>query len=77
MSSLRTELSLSAAHPSSIRCDALVLASRSVDGKAELVGELDLPRAVATSVNTTLAALGAGGVPGEVITLTNVAKVAA
>ncbi len=77
MSSLRTELSLSAAHPSSIRCDALVLASRSVDGKAELVGELDLPRTVSTSINKTLAAVGAGGTAGEVITLSDVAKVTA
>ncbi len=77
MSPLRTVLSLSAARPSSIRCDALVLASRSVDGKAELVGELGLPRAVSAAINDTLSALGAGGSAGEVITLSGVAKVSA
>ncbi|MGB3827565.1 MAG: leucyl aminopeptidase [Ornithinimicrobium sp.] len=77
MSSLRTALSLSAARPASIRCDALVLASRSVDGHAELVADLELPRAVTSAVNDTLAALGAGGSADEVITLTGVAKVTA
>ncbi|MGC1208447.1 MAG: leucyl aminopeptidase [Ornithinimicrobium sp.] len=77
MSSLRTELSLSAARPASIRCDALVLASRAVDGQAELVGDLDLPRVVTSAINDTLSALGAGGSAGEVITLSGVAKVTA
>ncbi len=77
MSSLRTALSLSTARPTSIRCDALVLGSRSFDGKAELVADLDLPRAVGSALNETLTAVGATGSAGEVITLHGVAKVTA
>ncbi len=73
----QTTLSFTATRPTSIACDALVLASRAVAGQAQLVDETDLPRAVVTSINDALKALGAEGSADEVVKLNAVGKVVA
>ena len=77
MSTPRTALSISDGHPATLTCDALVLASVSVKGQAQLVDGIDLPRGVAASINETLVAVGAQGSADEVIRIANVTKVKA
>lgn len=77
MSSARPAVSLSAARPASIRCDALVLASASIEGSAQVVDGTELPRGVLSAINDTLLALGAAGSADEVIKLSGVAKITA
>lgn len=77
MSTPRTALSVSDGHPATLASDALVLASVSVKGQAQLVDGIDLPRGVAASINATLLALGAQGSADEVIRVASVAKIKA
>ncbi len=73
----RTALSVSDGHPATLTCDALVLASVSVKGQAQLLDGIDLPRGVVNSINKTLVAMGAQGSADEVIRVAGVAKVRA
>ncbi|MGB7449952.1 MAG: leucyl aminopeptidase [Ornithinimicrobium sp.] len=77
MPTKRTAVSVTSARPSSVRADALVLASRSVDGVAELVGTSTLPRGVSSAVSDALSVWGAEGWADEVVRLTDIDKVAA
>ncbi len=77
MSTPNTALSFSIGHPATVTCDALVLASVSVKGQAQLVEGIDLPRGVAASINKTLITVGAQGSADEIIRVADVAKVSA
>jgi len=77
MPTKRTAVSVTSARASSVRADALVLATRSVDGTAELVEVAHLPRAVTGAVSQALAVWGAEGRADEVVRLTEIGKVSA
>ncbi|MGB5952096.1 MAG: leucyl aminopeptidase [Ornithinimicrobium sp.] len=77
MSNPGTVLSFSSNRATSIRCDVLVLAAISRQGKAVLHDDIDLPRGVRASIDASLIALGADGSPEELVQLTAVDKVAA
>jgi len=77
MPTKRTAVSVTSARPSSVQADALVLATRSVDGVAELVEGTPVPRAVASAVGQALKVWGAEGRADEVVRLTQVDKVIA
>lgn len=77
MSTSHAAISVSDGHPAALDCDALVLASVSIKGQAQLRDGIDLPKGMAASINTTLIALGAQGSADEVIRLAGVGKVSA
>ncbi|MGB3186672.1 MAG: leucyl aminopeptidase [Ornithinimicrobium sp.] len=72
-----TALSFSSGRPTTLHCDALVLAAQSSHGKAELREDIDLPRGVRTAINASLTALGADGSTDDLVRLVGVDKVAA
>ena len=77
MPTTRTAVSVTSARPSSVQADALVLATRSVDGTAELIEGPGLPRAVTQAVSRALTLWGAQGSADELVRLTEIDKVAA
>ncbi len=77
MSKFCTSLSFSSGRPTTLRCDALVLAAHAVQGKAELREDIDLPRGVRSAINASLVSLGADGSADELVRLVDVDKVAA
>lgn len=77
MSTPSITLSFSSSRPTTIPCDALVLAAAPHQGTAQLSEELGLPRGVRASINASLEGLGAEGSTDEVVRLTGVDKVSA